>query len=56
MFWKNSFSVDIVSWLEKRAEQIMNLYKWGINVQNFKTFSNKYVAIFKLMHSACEIG
>ena len=28
----NIYSADIVTWLEKSAKQITNLYKYGINL------------------------
>ena len=53
---QNIYPADIVSWLEKSAEQIMNLYKCGINVYIFKIYLNKYVSIFTVMQTASQIG
>ena len=47
---QNIYSADIISWLAKSADQIMDVYKCSINLYIFKIFKNKYVAIFIIMH------
>ena len=49
---QNIYSRNIVSWMAKSAELIMNLYKCRINLDILKIFFNKYLAIFKIMHIA----
>ena len=53
---QNIYSAEIVSLLAKFAEQIIKLYKCGINLYIFKVVFNKYVLIFIIMNIATRIG